>query len=210
MNDFASAAQKLIQGNFICEYSHPTDFSFLMKPGMSAEMDDYLRKMELSLSISNDGEGFYCSYLLPKQNITALKRQFTEIIESLSPLVSFLILVQQASGNDDVIRPGDVLRLAEIQGVVEDTPVLAVHLDKIVAHSLFKSTSPTIDGKLKQVFKRLVELDYLSLANPSHQIFMATSKWSLLMDQIGFINDSERLSLETLTDNAVKQNDLYE
>lgn len=210
MSDFSSTAQKLIQGTFICEYSHPADFAFIQKPGMAAELDSYLRRIELSLSVLGDNEGYYCSYLSPSQNIPALKRQFTEIIEALSPLVNFLVLVQQANASDDVVRPGDVLRLTEIQSAVEDAPTLAASLDKIIAHSLFKSLSPTVDGKLKQVFKRLVELDYLTLANPANQIFMATSKWSLLMEQIRFVNDTEQLSLETLSESTYKQDELYE
>jgi|GEM_PF-6074272 len=210
MSHFADIAKMLINGQFICEYSHADDYSFLLKPGMADEMTAYLEKMEFTLSTPQEGNGFYCSYLFPKNNQTDLKRQFTEIISSLSPLVSFLTLVQQTSGDDDIIRPGDILRMTELQGVIEDTAALATQLDKIVRHSLFKSSSPTVEGKLKQIFNRLIEMDYLASSNPAHQIYTATAKWSLLIDQIRFINDTEQLSLEKLVDETVKQDDLYE
>ena len=210
MSHFADIAKKFIQGKFICEYSCPDDHAFLAKPGMADEMREYLQKMEFSLSTPQEGNGFYCSYLYPKHNQADLKRQFTEIINSLSPLVSFLTLVQQSCGDDDVIRPGDILRMTEIQGVIEDTTALSNQLDKIVRHSLFISKSPTVEGKLKQVFNRLMEMDYLASSNPAHQIYTATAKWSLLIDQIRFINDTEQLSLEQLSDETVKQDDLYE
>jgi len=210
LSHFADIAKKLIKGDFICEYSYPDDHAFLVKPGMAEEMDAYLQKMEFTLSTPQEGNGFYCSYLFPKHNQAELKKQFTEIINVLSPLVSFLTLVQQTSGDDDVIRPGDVLRMTEIQGVIEDTTALATQLDKIVRHSLFRSSSPTVEGKLKQVFNRLIEMDYLASSNPAHQIYTATTKWSLLIDQIRFINDTEQLSLEKLIDETVTQSDLYE
>jgi len=210
MSQFANVTKKLIQGGFICQYSHPADFDFLKKPGMAAEIDNYFRKLEFSLSITNDGEGYYCSYVYPKENILALKRQFAEIIESMSPLVTFLIMVQQSKASDDVIKPGDVLRMTQIQETVEDTPSLSVYLDKIASHSLFKSVSPTVDGKLKLIFKKLVDMDYLVSSNPSHQIYTATHKWSLLMEQIRFINETENLALESQVENNIKQNDLYE
>lgn len=210
MSHFADIAKMLINGQFICEYSHPDDYSFLLKPGMADEMTAYLEKMEFTLSTPQEGNGFYCSYLFPKNNQTDLKRQFTEIISSLSPLVSFLTLVQQTSGDDDIIRPGDIIRMTELQGVIEDTAALSTQLDKIVRHSLFKSSSPTVEGKLKQIFNRLIEMDYLASSNPAHQIYTATAKWSLLIDQIRFINDTEQLSLEKLVDETVKQDDLYE
>jgi len=210
MSHFADIAKNLIQGKFICEYSYPEEYAFLIKPGMAEEMDEYLQKMEFTLSTPQQGNGFYCSYLLPKNNQTDLKKQFTEIISALSPLVSFLTLIQQTSGDDDVIRPGNILRMTEIQGVIEDTTALSTQLDKIVSHSLFKSTSPTVEGKLKLIFMRLIEMDYLSLSNPAHQIYTATCKWSLLIDQIRFINDTEQLSLEQLVEDNTQQSDLYD
>ncbi|MFW5443418.1 MAG: condensin complex protein MksE [Methylococcaceae bacterium] len=210
MSHFADIAKQLINGKFICEYSHSDEHAFLLKPGMADEMTVYLEKMEFTLSTPQEGNGFYCSYLFPKDNQADLKKQFTEVISSLSPLVSFLTLVQQSSGDDDIIRPGDILRMTEIQGVIEDTTVLSTQLDKIVRHSLFRSTSPTVEGKLKQIFNRLIEMDYLVSSNPAHQIYTATSKWSLLIDQIRFINDTEQLSLESLVDETVIQGDLYD
>lgn len=210
MNHFANIAKQLINGKFICEYSYPDQYSFLLKAGMADEMTVYLEKMEFTLSSPQEKNGFYCSYLFPKDNQADLKKQFTEIISALSPLVSFLTLVQQSTGDDDIIRPGDVLRMTEIQGVIEDTTALSTQLDKIVRHSLFRSTSPTVEGKLKQVFNKLIEMDYLVSSNPAHQIYTATSKWSLLIDQIRFINDTEQLSLESLVDETVKQDDLYD
>ena len=210
MSHFADIAKQLINGQFICEYSHPDEHAFLLKPGLADEMTAYLEKMEFTLSTPQEGNGFYCSYLFPKDNQADLKKQFTEIISSLSPLVGFLTLVQQSSGDDDIIRPGDILRMTEIQGVIEDTTALSTQLDKIVRHSLFRSTSPTVEGKLKQIFNRLLEMDYLVSSNPAHQIYTATSKWSLLIDQIRFINDTEQLSLESLVDETVKQDDLYD
>jgi len=210
MSHFADIAKQLINGKFICEYSYPDQYAFLLKAGMADEMTVYLEKMEFTLSTPQEGNGFYCSYLFPKNNQVDLKKQFTEIISALSPLVSFLTLVQQSSGDDDIIRPGDVLRMTEVQGVIEDTTVLSTQLDKMVRHSLFRSTSPTVEGKLKQVFNKLIEMDYLVSSNPAHQIYTATSKWSLLIDQIRFINDTEQLSLESLVDETVKQDDLYD
>jgi len=210
MSHFADIAKKLINGKFICEYSYPDEHAFLLKPGMADEMMAYLEKMEFTLSTPQEGNGFYCSYLLPKNNQADLKKQFIEIISSLSPLVNFLTLVQQSCGDDDIIRPGDVMRMTELQGVIEDTTALSTQLDKIVSHSLFRSTSSTVEGKLKQVFNRLIEMDYLVSSNPAHQIYTATSKWSLLIDQIRFINDTEQLSLEKLVDETIKQDDLYD
>jgi hypothetical protein len=209
MTDFSNVAQALMQGVFVCQYSHPDFYAYLQKPPHLLDMERYLHKIGFSLSKLNDGEAYYCSYQYPQEYLTELKQQFKSIIESLKPLVSFLRLIQQATNNDDVIRAGDLLRLAEIQTIVENSPPLDQQLNKIVSSNLFKSSSSGIDGKLKQVFKRLLELDYLTQANPTRQIYQATSKWTLLQEQIDFINDVEKLSLETLADVKPVQEGLF-
>lgn len=209
MTEFSNVAQALMQGTFVCQYSHPDLYAYLQKPPHLTEMERYLGKLGLTLSQLNDGEGYYCSYQQPQEYLPELKQQFKNIIESLKPLVSFLRLIQQATNNDDVIRAGDLLRLAEIQSIVENSPPLDQQLNKIVGANLFKSSSVAIDGKLKQVFKRLLELDYLTQANPTRQIYQATSKWTLLQEQIDFINDVEKLSLETVAEVKPTQEGLF-
>lgn len=205
---FANVAQALMQGVFICQYSHPDFYAYLQKEQLLIEMEQYLHKIGLVLSKLNETEAYYCSYKQPKSHLNELKLQFKTIIESLKPLVSFLTLIQQANNDDDVVRAGNILRLADIQIKIENSRFLEQQLNKIISHSLFKSTSTDINGKLKQLFRRLLEMDYLIQTNPNKQIYQATAKWTLLQEQIDFINDAEKLSLETLTDSSPIQEGL--
>jgi hypothetical protein len=171
-------------------------------------MKQYLHKIDLTLSTLNEDEAYYCSYQNPQAHVVELKNQFEDTIKSLKPLVSFLSMIQQAFNNNDVIRAGEILRLAEIQNIVENTPALEKQLDKIVSYSLFQSKSSGIDGKLKYVFKVLLGRDYLTQADSTRQIYVATSKWNLLLEQLRFINDNENLDCEALTDTQQTQNEL--
>jgi hypothetical protein len=206
--NFSNVVQALMQGMFICQYSHADFYSFLQKEQHSTEIEHYLNKIDLTLSKLNDNEAYYCSYQNPQAHISELKLQFKNIIEPLKPLVSFLTLIQQANNEDDVIRAGNVLRLTEIQSRIESSSALEQQLNKIVGHSLFKSNSADINGKLKQLFKELSKIDYLIQTNPTKQIYQATSKWTLLQEQIDFINDNQKLSLETLADAKAMQEGL--
>ncbi|MEY4768381.1 MAG: hypothetical protein RL637_1020 [Pseudomonadota bacterium] len=206
--NFSNITTALIQGVFICQYSHPNFYNFLQKEHNAKEVGHYLNKMDLSLSKLNQGEAYYCSYQHPQQHSSELKLQFKMIIETLRPLVSFLTLIQQANNEDDVIRAGYILRLTDIQSRIENNQILARKLNKIVEYSLFKSQSSDINGKLKQLFKKLIELEYVVQTNQTKQIYQATAKWSLLQEQIEFINDREKLSLETINDVQPEQEEL--
>lgn len=206
MTEFSRVIHALIAGKFICQYSDNDYYQFLLKENNAEEINQYLQRMDLSLSSLNDNQAYYCSYLKPQAHKDELKEQFKQTIEALKPLVSFLRLIQQVLNDDDIIRAGDLLRLSEIQSRIEDSPLLEKQLTKLVSYSLFKSSSSDTAGKLKQLFKRLVDLDYLSQSNPARPFYMATYKWMLLIEQLSYINEREKLELESRVD--IAQSDL--
>jgi len=196
MNTFENITKLLMHGAFICEHSYPDEYTEIQNQKLFTKINSYLELIGMMVSVTNNDEGYYCSYLNPKEHVPELKREFENVKHSLAPLIRFLTIVQQGKGSDNILRPGDLIRLLEIQTIIEDTPNLALQLTKIANHGMFRSTSTAIDSQLKQVFKRLVEIEYLKLANPTRQIYVATSKWVLLIEQLRFINDAEKLSLE--------------
>ena len=91
---------------------------------------------------------------------------------------------------------GSALRLNELQSIVEDTPAFREQLARISHYRLFGSTSASVDGQIKQVFKRLCELGYLLRPNPEKQIYLGTGKLDYLYEVIRFIDEAEGLALQ--------------
>ncbi|WAJ70456.1 condensin complex protein MksE [Catenovulum adriaticum] len=201
--------ERLLSGEFICRVSYEDGFEFLKNSQNAAQIEQQLNLLNRTLSTAVDDEVYFASYLsLADKECKVLERQFKEITSNLLPLTEWLLLVQESSGKDMPLTQGAAIRLNELQTTIEDTPALAEQLTKISAYPLFNSTSKTVDGQIKQVFKRLSELGYLQKPNPEKLIYIATGKLDYIYEVIRFIDETESLSLTEQAEAAMQQGSL--
>jgi hypothetical protein len=199
----------LLSGIFICQVSDEDAWRFLKTSGNSDKIESQLNVLNRTLASAADGDVFYAAYqTLGDKERKWLGSQFQEISGNLLPLVEWLLLVQQASGNDVPVTQGSAIRLNELQSIIEDTPAFSEQLEKISRYRVFGSTSTHLDGQIKQVFKRLSEMGFLLKPNQEKQIYIATGKIEYLYEVIKFIDETEALSLSEQADNAVQQGSL--
>lgn len=198
--------ESLLSGQFICQISDEDGWRYLKTTGNTDKVETQLNLLNRTLASAAEGDVFYAAYqTLGDNERKVLSSQFQEVSSHLLPMVEWLLLVQQASGNDVPVSQGSAIRLTELQGTIEDTPAFLEQLAKISHYRLFGSTSSSVDGQLKQVFKRLTDLGYLLKPNQDKQIFIATGKVEYLFDVIKFIDETEALSLAEQAENAVQQ-----
>lgn len=201
--------ESLLSGAFICQISDEDGWRFLKTTGNSDKIEIQLNMLNRTLASAAEGEVYYAAYQsLGDNERKVLSSQFQDISSHLVPLVEWLLLVQQASGTDVPVTQGTAIRLAEMQLTIEDTPAFAEQLAKISHYKLFGSTSVSVDGQIKQVFKRLTDLGYMLRPNQDKQIFIATGKVEYLYEVIKFIDETESLSLAEQADSAVQQGSL--
>ena len=199
----------LLQGAFICQVTDEEAWRFLKSRDNAQQLETHLNLLNRTLSTTADGDVFFASYLtIGEPERTVLTQQFQDTASNLIPLVEWLLLVQQASESDMPVTMGNAIRLNELQTTIEDTPAYAEQLEKISRYRMFGSTSVNLDGQLKQVFKRLTELGYLSKPNSEKQIYLATGKVEHLYEMIRFIDETEALSLSEQAEAAISQGSL--
>lgn len=201
--------EQLLSGQFICEVSDEEAWRYLQTDSNTQKIETQLNLLNRTLATAAEGEVFYAAYRsLADKERKVLSGQFQDVANNLLPLVEWLLLVQEAAGNDMPLSRGMPIRLNELQTVIEDTPAFAEQIEKISRYRLFNSTSTTLDGQIKQVFKRLVDLGYLLKPNPEKQLFIATGKIDYLFEVLRFIDDAENLSLSQQAEMAAKQESL--
>ncbi|GAB3388448.1 hypothetical protein [Azotobacter armeniacus] len=198
--------ERLLKGDFICRTTDEDGWRFLKNAANRAQVDDYLaqlNRMVAQVGANADGEVFFCGYRqLGEDERRVIGQQFRDICNALTPLVEWLVLVQEAGAQDAPLTEGTPVRLNELQSIVEDTPAFREQLARISHYRLFNSTSSSVDGQIKQVFKRLCELGYLTRPNPDKQIYLATGKLDYLYEVIRFIDETESLDLEGRAESA--------
>ncbi|BDX08491.1 hypothetical protein [Planctobacterium marinum] len=201
--------EQLLSGQFICEVSDEEAWRYLSGESNAQKIETQLNLLNRTLATAAEGEVYYAAYQdLADKERKVLSSQFQDIANNLLPLVEWLLLVQEAAGSDMPVSRGLPIRLNELQSVIEDTPAFAEQIEKISRYRLFGSTSTTLDGQIKQVFKRLVDLGYLLKPNPEKQLFIATGKIDYLFEVLRFIDDAENLSLSQQAEMAAKQESL--
>ncbi|MFQ6372589.1 hypothetical protein [Shewanella sp. YIC-542] len=195
--------ERLLRGEFICRTTFEDGWRALKSPATRDRVEAYLNQINRTVAQTAEGEVFFCGYVnLGERERKVISAQFREICHSLIPLVEWLVLVQEASGQDAPLTEGAPVRLTELQTRIEDTPAFREQLAKLSQYRLFGSSASSVDGQIKLVFKRLVELGYLLRPNPEKQIYLATGKLDYLYEVIRFIDETESLSLEAQAETA--------
>ncbi|WP_394129526.1 hypothetical protein [Shewanella maritima] len=198
--------EQLLKGEFICRVTNEDGWRALKNPQTRDRVEQYLNQINRTISSAGEGDVFFCGYLqLGDAERKVVSSQFKEICSALIPLVEWLVLVQEANGQDAPLSEGAPIRLTELQACIEDTPAFSEQLAKLSHYRLFGSTSSATDGQLKLVFKRLVELGYLTKPNAEKQIFIATGKIDYLYEVIRFIDETEGLNLEAQAETATQR-----
>ncbi|WP_416306450.1 hypothetical protein [Neptunicella sp. SCSIO 80796] len=209
MTEQGRVLEQLLSGTFICQISDEDSWRYLKNSAQADRIEQQLNILNRTLSQCADGDVFYAAYLtLGENERKVLANQFQETAAGLLPLVEWLLLVQQAAGNDIPLTQGQPIRLPELQTRIEDTPAFKEQLQKIARYRLFGSTSVEVDGQLKQVFKKLTDLGYLLRPNPEKQIYLATGKVDYLFEVLRFIDETEALSLNEQAELASQQGSL--
>ncbi len=209
INELGRVIELLLSGKFICKTSYDDAWHLLQEPGKTQLVEQYLNQLNRTLSTAAEGEVYFAAYqYLGDDERKVLNHQFQEISSSLMPVVEWLLLVQEASGNDVPLTQGSAIRLNELQSTIEDTPAFAEQLAKISHYRLFNSMSPALDAQLKLVFKRLTEIGYLIKPNAEKAIYLATGKIDYIYEVLKFIDETEALSLTVQAEDAMKQGSL--
>lgn len=200
--------ERLLKGEFICRTTDEEGWRALKNPATRERVETYLNQINRTITSAGEGEVFFCGYQqLGETERKVISSQFREICNGLIPLVEWLVLVQESSGQDAPLTEGTAVRLTELQARIEDTPAFREQLAKLSQYRLFGSTSSQSDAQLKLIFRRLLELGYLTKPNSEKQIFIATGKIDYLYEVIRFIDETEGLSLEAQAESA-SQRDL--
>jgi len=198
--------ERLLKGEFICRTTDEEAWRSLKNSATKERVESYLNQINRTIGSAGEGEVFFCGYLqLADAERKVISSQFRDICNALIPLVEWLVLVQESSGQDAPLSEGAAVRLTELQTRIEDTPAFREQLAKISHYRLFGSTSSNVDNQIKLVFKRLVELGYLTRPNTEKQIFIATGKLDYLYEVIRFIDETEGLSLEAQAETATQR-----
>ena len=188
---------RLLAGEFICAISDELAFRQLEEEALRERIDAYLRPLNRRLASNGDASVYFLAWRQLDDDVREqLSHQLGDTVNSLLPLLEWMLLVQETLGHDGPVSAGDVLKPAEFSARCEDNQGLRERVDQLAASAFFRSQSEQLDAQIKLIFKRLKEHGYLIQPHDDRQVYIVTGKIDYLLDLVAFIRDEEHLPVE--------------
>jgi hypothetical protein len=195
MNIFARVATGLMGGGFICQITDYEGHQFLANSAHHDDVDKYLRRIDLRLTTTRDGGAFFAAHAdIDVEGKRDAKKRFTEVKNTLRPMVSFLELVMRITGDDDSIAAGQILNLNQMMARISENPSLYLQLRQTTIDINTKDGSDR--ERLNKIVKRFQNEGYLLLVNPESEIYMFTGRIEWLMEAIEYLMLHDEISEE--------------
>lgn len=195
---FSHLIEQLLSGAIICEVTAETLYKYLQDPIQQQEVDSYLRRIGRVLARTQDNAAYFAAYrTLSNTSVkNQIKKQFSEAMNELEPMVRWLRLAACAEKNGAVLRPGDSVRGSQLLQAIENAPALLDELARLSNMKLFFNNNTEPKKQLDFILKRLCNNAYLISKGASGSVFIATGKFSRLYEILQFIASHERLDPE--------------
>lgn len=195
MSTFARVATALMEGGFICQITDYEGHQFLANSVNQGDVDQYLRRIDLRLTITREGGAFFAAHAdIDVEGKKDAKKRFTEVKNVLRPMVSFLELVMRITGDDESVAAGQVLNLNQMMARISENPSLYLQLRQTTIDINTKDGSDR--ERLNKIVKRVQNEGYLLLVNPESEIYMFTGRIEWLMEAIEYLMLHDEISEE--------------
>jgi len=200
---FKETIELLLAGKVICETSAPESFQYFFAGEHQQEAENYLAQIGRSLLYTKDQKGFYAAINTPnKKDLRAIKERFREVAGNLEGFVVLLRMFKGLSPSSRPITASETIRESTLLDAITDSPSLQDQLDDVIHKLKISQKGVQHKTKLKALLSYLEKHDYLKSWGKSGITYRATANWSLLYDQMEFIQQYEAIPLRDEQANA--------
>jgi hypothetical protein len=188
---FEQIVQALLAGDFVCLVSNHEGFAFLEDESNKYAVNDYLGKIGLRLGKTRHGGAYFAAHnVVGGHERKAAKDVFTDIKQTLRPLVSFLDMVMRAMQSDELLAVGTSIEVNKLMGAIDANPSFRNDLQTL-AIQLKIQADGTDRTRLEKVLKSFREKGYLLLSNPEREIYQITGKIEFIQEAIEFLMEHD-------------------
>ena len=193
---FKQVATRLLEGAFICESTAPEDFRWLNSDDNRATICEYLDKIGRHLAKTPNDQAYYVTWNRVGQNErAAVKGIFTEIKQTIRPLIHFIRLCMEVEKKDSSPIPSDRLEYTMLlKAVTENAHLFEVLREFGMMGKEYAVSDASAKGMLNKVIQQMEKRGYLILINPEQESYRFTGKLDYYYQIIDFLVENEGIS----------------
>lgn len=190
---FEQVVPVLLAGEFVCQVTNHAGFSYLNGPENHQEVNDYVRKIGLHLATTRQGGAFFLAHNQGEDlDRKAAKDVFSEIKQSLRPLVSFLDMVMRVMQDDGLLVAGTPIEVNKLMAAIDANPSFRNDLQTLASQLKIQGDG-TDRNRLEKVLKNFREKGYLQFSNPEREIYQITGKIEFIQEVIEFLMEHDAI-----------------
>ena len=190
---FEQVVQSLLAGDFICQVTNHSGYSFLYDQKNQNEVNAYVGRIGLNVAVTRQGGAFFVAHNADVDvDRKAIKEVFTEIKQTLRPLVSFLDMVMRVMQSDNLLVVGTPIEVNKLMGAIDANPTYRNDLQSL-AIQLKIQTDGTDRNRLEKVLRSFRDKGYLLLSNSEREIYQITGKIEFIQEVIAFLMEHDSI-----------------
>lgn len=182
----------LLQGEFICPFSHPDEFRFLDEERNRDDATRYLARLSRRLAQTPHKSGYYLAFLSAGESERdAIKVHFQDIKSTIGPVVLFFQLVMRTTGREDLLMPGALLESSAIMSKIDQDAGLRNELQNVALIGRATAAEGAHRAMFDKLLGKLRTEGYLVLANAERGLYQVTAKMEYLLDVVRFLQEND-------------------
>ena len=120
--------QSLLDGQYICEFAFPVEFSYLTDNDHAAWVNEWLSALDMRLArVCDDGAFFMAPIEMQRSDTARIRDEFLRFRNVYGPFVRMLQIIRSAK-DDFTLQPGEYLQHAELVQSINENASLSVQL----------------------------------------------------------------------------------
>lgn len=193
---FEQVATKLLEGAFLCESTAPEAFRWLNTEAAQQEVAEYLGKLGRRLSRTPNDQAYYATWKrITQGERSEVKKVFTNIKQSVRPVIHFITLCMEAVRKDITPSAGDRLEYANLLKTITTSSHLNEMLREFATMGKeFAVNDASTKSMLDKVIQQMERGGYLINISREHETYRFTGKLDYYYQVVDFLMENEQIA----------------
>lgn len=190
---FRDCVERLLRGEVICPFSTQELYNYMTRPELCEQIELYLMRIGRGVNRTRDGHAFYATYrdTADRSTRNLIRNHFERVTKDWEAILRWLRLARSASKTGHPLRAGDSVHESEYLAAIESSTSLHEELEIITAKFGYKGKTQDPRHRLTYLLEHLEKRGYLQRVGATGSIYQATGLWSILWDQLEFVNQQQ-------------------